>query len=65
MPKSRPRGRSKRGKLFRSEELLDFLQDVALGKRKASEREIGDAIKELRAHLPDAENPEDESARSH
>ena len=54
-----------RGKPSRAEELLDFLQDVALGKRKASEREIGDAIKELRAHLPDAENPEDEGARSH
>jgi hypothetical protein len=65
MPKGRPRGRSKRGKPSRAEELLDFLQGVALGKCKASEREIGDAIKELRAHVPDAENPEDEGARSH
>lgn len=35
-------------------ELVDFLQDVALGKRKASMREVNRAAKELSKYLPDA-----------
>jgi hypothetical protein len=35
-------------------ELVDFLQDVALGKRAATEEEIEEAQKELGELLPDA-----------
>jgi hypothetical protein len=36
----------------RAEELVDFLQDVALGKRQATDKEIEDATKELDKYLP-------------
>jgi hypothetical protein len=42
-------------KRSRADELVDFLQDVALGKRKATEQQIDDAQEELNQLLPDAE----------
>lgn len=43
----------------RAQELVDFLQDVALGKRKATEQEITEAAEKLEQYLRDAE-PDDE-----
>ena len=37
----------------RAEELVEFVQDVALGKKKATEKEINDAMAELSKYLPD------------
>jgi hypothetical protein len=39
--------------LTRAEQLIDFLQDVALGKRAATEREVYEAKVELDQYLPD------------
>lgn len=39
----------------RADELIDFLQDVGLGKRDATEQEVEDAQKELDNLLLDAE----------
>jgi hypothetical protein len=43
----RPKRKSRAG------ELVDFLQDVALGKRYATAAEVSDATKELHKLLPD------------
>jgi hypothetical protein len=37
----------------RAEELVDFIQNVALGKKKATAEETDKAIDELRKYLPD------------
>ncbi|MGB7603213.1 MAG: hypothetical protein WBM24_23120 [Candidatus Sulfotelmatobacter sp.] len=42
----------------RASELVDFLQDVALGKRKATDAEVDQAQKEFDKLLPDAEADE-------
>jgi hypothetical protein len=38
----------------RAEELVDFLQDVALGKREATTNECEEAMAELDKYLPEA-----------
>lgn len=38
--------------LLRAEELIDFLQEVALGKRTATDDEVNQATKELDEFLP-------------
>jgi hypothetical protein len=40
----------------RAIELVDFLEDVALGKRKATELEVAEAQKDLRHLLSDAKD---------
>ena len=50
----KPKSRSARKKP-RPFELVDFLQDVALGKKKATMREVEAASKELDEYLPDLE----------
>jgi hypothetical protein len=46
----------------RAHELVAFLQDVALGKRTASARDVDAAAKELGEYLPDLES---ERVRQH
>jgi hypothetical protein len=53
MAKSKRCKRSKLRILSRPEELVEFLQDVGLGKRKATEREVEVACKELDQYLPE------------
>lgn len=50
-PSKKPKAKSDKA---RAEELVDFIQDVALGKRKATAKETEDAMAELNKYLPDA-----------